>query len=163
MKKLFVLVSFIALGLNAAFAQKGEMAVGAQVNISAAMGIGAKFQYGITDAIRLEPTATYYFGNIGNMFDFSANVNYLFDVSKRAKVYPLAGVGFGINRDFIFDESTYEESGRFESSSGLIVNLGGGAEYALNDKFSLGADLKYQLVTGGFNHITFGAGVIYKF
>ncbi|WP_455635855.1 outer membrane beta-barrel protein [Parabacteroides sp.] len=163
MKKLLVLMGLMALGVNSAFAQQGEMAVGAHVDISAAMGIGAKFQYGITDAIRIEPSANYYFGNIGNLFDFSANVNYLFDVSERAKVYPLAGVGFGINKDFILDESTYEDCGRFETSGGLVVNLGGGAEYALNDKFSLGADLKYQIVTGGFSHITFGAGVIYKF
>lgn len=163
MKKLFVLMSFIALGLSTAFAQKGEMAAGVHVDVSAAMGIGAKFQYGITDAIRFEPAVNYYFGNIGNIVDVNANVNYLFPVFEKAKVYPLAGIGFAVNKDFILDETNYEDAGSFETSGGLVVNLGGGVEYAMNDRFSLGADLKYQIVTGGFSHITFAAGVIYKF
>lgn len=163
MKKLLIVMSFIALFVNSSFAQKGYTAVGVHVDASAAMGIGAKFQYGITDAIRLEPAVNYYFGNVGNIVDINANVNYLFPVFEKAKVYPLAGIGFGINKEFILDETNYEDSGSFETSGGLVINLGGGAEYTLNDKFSLGADLKYQIVTGGFSHITFAAGVIYKF
>ena len=48
-----------------AMAQKGEKAVGLQLNYGTqieSMGIGAKFQYGITNAIRLEPSFNYFFG-----------------------------------------------------------------------------------------------------
>ena len=163
MRKLLILMSFIALLANSSFAQKGNKAVGVHVDASASMGIGAKFQYCITEAIRLEPNVNYYFGNVGNIVDINANVNYLFPIFEKAKVYPLAGIGFGFNKEYVLDETNYEDSGNFETSGGLVVNLGGGAEYTLNDKFSLGADLKYQVVTGGFNHITFSVGVIYKF
>ena len=63
MKKLFVLMSFIALGVGSVFAQKGEKAVGVNLGYGTEisnLGIGAKFQYGITDAIRTEASFNYF-------------------------------------------------------------------------------------------------------
>ena len=54
MKKLLLIVSFIALGIVSAFAQKGEKAIGINLGYGTEVsnvGLGAKFQYGITDAI----------------------------------------------------------------------------------------------------------------
>ena len=99
MKKLF-LVLCIALISVGAFAQKGEKAAGINLNFgttASSVGLGAKFQYGITDAIRIEPSLTYYFGGSG-MFDLSANAHYLFNVAPKINVYPLAGIGFDMCR-----------------------------------------------------------------
>lgn len=92
---MFVLLCSALISVGA-FAQKGEKAVGVNLNFgttASTVGLGAKFQYGITDAIRIEPSLTYYFGNTG-MFDVAVNAHYLFNVAPKINVYPLAGLGF---------------------------------------------------------------------
>ena len=75
---MFVLLCSALISVGA-FAQKGEKAVGVNLNFgttASSVGLGAKFQYGITDAIRIEPSLTYYFGNTG-MLDVAVNAHYL--------------------------------------------------------------------------------------
>lgn len=79
MKKMFVLLCSALISIGA-FAQKGEKAIGVNLNFgttASTVGLGAKFQYGITDAIRIEPALTYYFGDTG-MLDIAVNAHYLF-------------------------------------------------------------------------------------
>ena len=43
------------------------------------IGLGLKYQYNITDQIRIEPSMNYFFKNDGlSMFDINANIHYLF-------------------------------------------------------------------------------------
>ena len=63
MKKIFMVAIILMVGVGAAMAQKGEKVVGINVNYGSEIsnvGFGAKFQYGITDAIRVEPSFDYY-------------------------------------------------------------------------------------------------------
>ena len=63
MKKLFLMLC-VALVSVGAFAQKGEQRVGLNLNYGtevANVGLGAKYQYGLTDAIRLEGGFDYFF------------------------------------------------------------------------------------------------------
>ena len=48
------------------------------------------------------------------------------------------------------------------NSGEIVVNLGVGAEYQLNEKLSVGAELKYQIISN-FNQIVFGVGATYRF
>lgn len=170
--------------LSSAFAQKGEMAGGIQLNYGTqieSMGIGAKFQYGITNSIRVEPSLNYYFGKSGgNMFDVNVNAHYLFDVAPKVKVYPLVGIGFasvkgggiGISYDggenwedygYESDEDLGDGSTSGSSRSGnFTVNLGAGAEYDLTDRFTVNAEVKYQIISN-FNQVVAGVGIVYKF
>ncbi len=169
MKK-YLMVAILCLGSICAMAQKGEMAVGVHLNFGTAaenVGLGAKFQYGITDAIRLEPSLNYYFGDFSAL-DFNVNAHYLFDVASKIKVYPLVGIGIASFKGgaewWTEDPLTGEtisggDSGR---STNFAVNLGAGGEYALNDKISLGLELKYQIISG-FNQFVVGIGATYKF
>ena len=178
-------------GVSAAMAQKDVKALGVNVNYGSEIknvGIGAKFQYGLTDAIRVEPSFNYYLKKDGvSLWDANVNFHYLFDVADKIKVYPLAGIGlshwgtdFGSGYDdddedwsdwsrsrasydddygYDDDEEDYDDS---SSSNELVVNLGVGAQYQLNDKWSIGAELKYQIINN-YNQIVFGVGVAYKF
>lgn len=169
MKKIMLLAIF-CIGSIAAMAQKGEMAAGVHLNFGTAaenVGIGAKFQYGITDAIRLEPSLNYYFGDYGAL-DVNVNAHYLFDVAPKINVYPLVGIGIasykGVDAFVDFDTSSGDSNmiGESKRSAYFVVNLGAGGEYALNDKISLGLELKYQIISG-FNQFVVGIGATYKF
>lgn len=62
MKKLFLVLCVAFVSLSAS-AQKGEHNIGAQVlygTDASNFGIGVKYQYNITDAIRLEAVGDYY-------------------------------------------------------------------------------------------------------
>ena len=174
MKKLFVLMSFIALGVSSVFAQKGEKAVGVNLGYGTEisnLGIGAKFQYGITDAIRAEASFNYFLKKDGaNMWDVNVNAHYLFPIADKFKVYPLVGLTYanckvdmgwsveGMSPEDIQDliETSSESEGR------VGVNLGAGIQYDLSSKFAINFEVKYQLIKD-FNQAVFGVGIAYKF
>lgn len=172
MKKLFLTlcVAFISVG---AFAQKGEKAAGINLNFGTTaknVGLGAKFQYGITDAIRIEPSLTYYFGGSG-MLDITANAHYVFNVAPKFNVYPLAGFGFDMCRyetvDFGDSWDVYPFVGDFETKHETDVcfkfNFGVGAEYDITSRIAMGLELRYEVITGGYSQFVVGIGAKYKF
>lgn len=74
------MLAILATSSVCVFAQKGDKSAGINLNFGTTaknVGLGAKFQYGITDAIRIEPSLTYYFGGSG-MLDITANAHYVF-------------------------------------------------------------------------------------
>ena len=98
MKKFIIAASLIFLGLGSAFAQQGKQAVGGSLSYGTeteSVGIGAKYQYNITNEIRIEPSMDYFFKHNGlSMFDINANVHYLVPIASNVKIYPLAGFTF---------------------------------------------------------------------
>lgn len=167
MKKLFMVAIILMVGVSAAMAQKDVKAVGVNLNYGSEisnLGIGAKFQYGITDAIRVEPSFNYYLEKNGaNLWDVNANFHYLFDVAESIKVYPLAGLGYAnveVNNEVL--DQYGNKVGGSSSSGEIVVNLGAGAEYQLNEQWSVGAELKYQIINN-FNQVVFAIGATYKF
>lgn len=177
MKKLFVLMSFMALGMSFAFAQKGEKAVGVNLGYGTEisnLGIGAKFQYGITDAIRAEASFDYFLKkDFLSMWDINLNAHYLFPVADKFKVYPLVGLTYtnwkldGFDISYGFDDEELDgygdEVSTDSSNTGKFgVNLGAGAEYAITDRLNINFEVKYQLISD-FNQAVFGVGVAYKF
>lgn len=180
-------MSFIALGMGSACAQKGEKAVGVNLGYGTEisnLGIGAKFQYGITDAIRTEASFNYFLKKDGaSMWDVNVNAHYLFPIVDRFKVYPLLGLTYAnckadmgwsndamtpeeiqdlIDAGIINDASevTGETSSASEGKFG--VNLGAGIQYDLSNKIAINFEVKYQLIKD-FNQAVFGVGVAYKF
>lgn len=170
-------MSFIALGMGTAFAQKGEKAVGVNLGYGTEisnLGIGAKFQYGITDAIRAEASFDYFLKkDFLSMWDVNVNVHYLFPIANKFKVYPLVGLTYtnwkmdGFDMSYGFDNEELGDYGDEVSVGGANtgkfgVNLGAGAEYSINSNLSVNFEIKYQLISD-FNQAVLGVGVAYKF
>lgn len=156
MKKFLVLMIVAALGCGVAMAQKGQMAVGGnllygtEINM---VGLGAKFQYGITNEIRGEASFNYYFRNKGfHMWDLNVNAHYLFDIAPKFRAYPLAGLTV-VNKGY---NDTDESITRFG------LNLGGGCEYDVASNVTINAEFKYSIVST-IDQAVFGIGAVYKF
>jgi len=184
MKKLFLTLLIAAMSV-CAFAQKGQKAIGFNLGYTPCLekgikinnfGIAAKFQYNLTDALRSELNVGYDFKDkeIG-FFTAAANFHYLFNVGDKFKVYPIVGVGysrldFGLWGDLMeigdewADEYGYEddEDTSAPSKNKFLVNAGLGAEYALTENLSVGAEVKYQYIKDACR-LPITIGLSYKF
>lgn len=165
-------------GLCASAQQPGEMAVGVNLGVAPCLesgadltnfGIGAKFQYNLTAPIRLEAGINYGFKDKGmSVLDIAANAHYIFKVADKINVYPLVGIGYAritadyVDYDYDYQSGEMYESSDSESTNKLLVNVGAGAEYAINDKLSVGAEIKYQYIKD-FARLPISIGVTYKF
>ena len=161
MKKFVVLFSMMFFIMGNAFAQKGIQAAGVHLSYGTeieSFGIGLKYQYNITDNIRLEPSMNYFFENNGiDQFDINANAHYLFPMASNVRVYPLAGLTFA---RWSFPQLI---GGKFSNdATRLGINIGGGAEMDITDKLMLNFELKYQLVND-FDQAIFNLGIAYMF
>ena len=137
MKKLMILISMMFFIMSSASAQKGIQAFGVNLGYGSEIesaSIGVKYQYNITNNIRLEPSANYFFEKRGvDMFDFNANAHYLIPTENNIRLYPLAGLTF-----------TRWDLGKVANRLGL--NIGGGAEFDVSDNLFVNMELKYQIV-----------------
>lgn len=196
MKKLFTTLCIALLACVGASAQKGEMAVG--LNLGAApcveknasftnFGIGAKFQYNVSNPLRLEADVDYWFKSKGiDMFDVTANVQYLFKIGSKVKVYPLVGVGYAsvgggyaidlddyedwldslggymTRADYDFDDDDDWDIGSTSRLNRFVLNVGLGGEFAVSSKLSLGLEIKYQYIKN-FQRLPITIGATYHF
>jgi outer membrane protein X len=175
MKKLFFASLFITALSLSVFAQKGEKSIGVTLGYAELMieertaAIGVKFNYGITDQIRLSPSINYLLPKYDvSGWEINADVHYLFAVAPKIKVYPLAGltfVGRSLKGEDGNDDDEYEEwqahlrgdddygnddnGKRRNAATGTRfgINLGGGIGYELTDKVAVGLELKYSVVS----------------
>lgn len=172
MKKVLI-IAILAMSGVCAFAQKGEKSAGINLNFGTTaknVGLGAKFQYGITDAIRIEPSLTYYFGGSG-MLDITANAHYVFNIVPKFNVYPLVGIGFDMCRYETMDFGDWLENflmeedfeTKHETDVCFKFNFGAGAEYDITSRIALGLELRYEVITGGYSQFVAGIGAKYKF
>ena len=148
MKKIFMslLISVFALSVCA---QKGEKAIGLNVGYGSEIenvSIGAKFNYGLTDQIRLSPSFNYFLKKDGlSAYEFNADVHYLLEVAPKISLYPLAGLNYSswkysADVDFLGISLS-------ASDSKLGLNLGGGLGLQLSENMSVGFELKYVIVS----------------
>lgn len=64
MKKIIIAACMALLGCGSVFAQQGKQAIGGNLSYGTeieSVGIGLKYQYNITDQIRIEPSMNYFF------------------------------------------------------------------------------------------------------
>ena len=86
MKKILVLLICLCAFATTSFAQKGESALGANLNFSDErnIGIGVKYRYSFTDNWRIEPVFNYYFKHdYVSMWDLGANMHYVIPVASK--------------------------------------------------------------------------------
>ena len=172
MRKLF-LTAVIALLSIGAFAQEGQAYLGGQLAYPTdikSLGIGVKGGYGITDAIRTQATFDYFLkkDNV-SCWDLNLDVHYLFPLGDNIKVYPLAGLTYLRCSVDGFTQTVSTPAGSItvgsnesHSDGNLGVNLGGGFQYDLSEKFALNAEVKFQIIKNN-NQGVISAGLAYKF
>lgn len=192
MKKVFFALCLAVAGFTAANAQEGQMAAGINIGVAPSLegegsptnfGIGAKFQYNVTEPIRVEADLEYWFKSKGiSVFDISANVHYLINIVDRLRIYPLAGIGYanlhssapkidmpelnlpnipGVDISGIL-ESLEEQEGSSSNASRFLFNIGAGAEYDITDNLVANFEFKYQYLKD-FNRMPIQIGIAYKF
>lgn len=167
MKKICVALLCAIVCSAAAYAQKGQSAVGINLGYSIGLDepkpknfeIGAKYQYNVSDPIRLEAAFNYGLKNQHvSLIDYGVNVHYLFNLSESFKLYPLVGVG-GLTAKI--------EGG--DSKTTYMINAGVGGEYMLSEHLGLNLEVKYSYskFSGdwdtSFSRIPVSIGVAYKF
>jgi outer membrane protein X len=170
MKSIFRKVAIVAIAVftmsvAVSAQEKGDMAAGGNLVLGLGdsftnYGIGAKFQYNVTNPLRLEGSFTYFLKkDYLTMWDLSVNAHWLFPVADKITVYPLAGLG-------ILNYSTDLGLGAYgvkdASKSDVAFNLGGGIDYKLTDKLILNAELKYK-ISDRWNRLLLSAGLAYRF
>lgn len=162
MKKFYLALVCALLCSVAAFAQKGQSAVG--INLGYGIGLdepkpknfelGVKYQYNISDPIRLEAAFNYGLKDKEVEFmTYGINAHYLFNVAESFKLYPIVGLGAATAKIF------------GESETKFMVQGGLGGEYAIGEHFAINLEVKYQYstFTDGFSRIPVTLGFAYKF
>lgn len=181
MKKFLISLGLCALGITGFAQSRGDMGVGLNIGAAPAFvkhggsvtnfGIGAKFQYNVTNPIRLEADVDYWFKARGqDVFDISANVQYIFKLGEKLNFYPLVGIGYGRISGGAEFAADYDHSGDHllvqkalkYSSNSFLFNIGVGAEYKLSEKLSAGIEIKYQYLKN-LNRIPITLGATYHF
>lgn len=169
MKKLLLLLVVFACCMQG-FAQKGMQGLGvnASVNVKVGdrdgVGVGGsvKYQYNVTNYIRLEPSFSYY-GVSDDAFDMAAFVNiHLFFTSPQVfRPYFFAGLGYASFSDET--KGYYGKDREAESQFGL--NAGFGADYRVSHKVSLQAEAGTMLGVGKDPNfaLRFNLGFCYNF
>lgn len=167
-----------------AFAQKGESAAGVNINVTPCMesgasltnfGIAAKYQYNITDPIRVEAVLGYDFKAKGaSVFQVGVNGQWLFNLGSKINVYPVVGFGYANIKGLVTWDGEDREGANngynkydedidiSDSSSKFYYNIGVGGEYAITDRISACLEIKYQGISD-FNRMPITFGVAYKF
>jgi outer membrane protein X len=174
MKSIFKKVAIVAIALvtmsvAAGAQEKSDMAAGGNLVLGLGdsftnIGIGAKFQYNVTNPLRLEGSFTYFLKKDNlTMWDLSVNAHWLFPVADKITVYPLVGLGIlNYGYDYSIDLGEYGSYGDSGSTSDIAFNLGGGIDYKLTDKLVLNAELKYK-ISDQWDRLLLSVGLAYKF
>ncbi len=159
MKKFIIAACLALVSLGTAFAQEGKQALGIHLTYGTeveSLGIGAKYQYNFTDAVRIEPSINYHFGKDNvDMFDFNANAHYLFNIDRGIQLYPLIGLTYARWHADLGNDVSWNKGY-------LGVNLGAGADFAIDADWTVNFELKYQLVKD-FDQAVINVGVAYNF
>lgn len=179
MKRIITKAAFVAfafkLSFVAAYAQAGDKAFGGNLLIAGdettLFGIGAKFQYNITDPIRLEGSFSYCFPKketqsvMGipiessiNMWNLSVNGQYLLPISEKVTLYPLAGLGItGLKaKASAFGYSNSDSENYFG------FNLGGGLDFKITETILLNFEARNMFISDGGIFFLRG-GLVFKF
>lgn len=167
MKKHLLLICMALLGLCASAQEAGKMGVGLNLSVAPCLekngptnfDLGAKFQYNITDPIRLEAVLDYGFRSDGfDVFTIGVNGHYLFKLTEKFNFYPIAGFGYG----HVGFKTPFMAGSYTEGANRFYFNLGLGGEYNINDNFAVDLELKYQYLKN-YQRLPITLGVTYRF
>lgn len=165
MKKFLLSACLLLATSVSAFAQgplkKGGIELGVQVPIqteSSLLGVGAKFRYNFSENFRLDANGIFYLpSNNISAINLGGDLHYVVGLNEKFQIYPLVGLSW-----YKISVKTSGLLGNLGVNLGLLaVTFGGGVSYALTPSLSLGAELKYMLVSG-YNTPALGVNAMFK-
>ena len=163
MKKLILMICMFFACMGVGFAQQGIQSVGVHLSYGTEIenvGLGIKYQYNLTNAIRFEPSMEYFFKkNNVDMYDINMNVHYIFPIQNQVRVYPLAGLTY---THWSLDMGEIEGIDVNANKSKFGANLGGGIEFDIANNWMVNFEAKYQLISD-FDQAVFNIGLAYMF
>lgn len=175
MKKILFLAALLAASLqgmaqqrtnafNAPVDQTNTKALGINLlfgSFNNNIGLGAKYQHYVTNNVRIEGSFGYYFPTNGlYAWDINANAHYVFRLSPKFAVYPLAGFSFsnwGLKLGDLYDKTVYNHTGS------VGANFGGGVQYFLSDNVFVNAEAREQVLSGNYTQANLSVGIVAQF
>lgn len=95
MKKIIIAACMTLLSFSSVFAQKGKQAIGGNLSYGTeieSIGLGLKYQYNITDQIRIEPSMNYFFKMTDLACLTSMQISTTFSHSKQCKFISISRI-----------------------------------------------------------------------
>lgn len=184
MKKILLAIVALVISAGTAMAEKGDMSAGLSIGVApnlsnvkeipgvikapgANFGFALKFDYSLTNDIRLEAgLEDWVRSNDHSMVDIYVNGQYLIEVTKAFKVYPLIGLGYGREKasywTVIQNDDILQKLELHDSANRFIFNIGAGADYKLTDKLTANFEMRYMYVNH-FDKFPITVGLRYAF
>lgn len=158
MKKIILFALLTVISVNT-FAQKGRHAVGISIreigvitsdnkgdseedNYNGTLGIAIKYQYGISDYFRIEPSFTYYAkswfsdeyhtSELEPLYSIGVSIHTFFTNQKRIRPYLIVGAEYLHGEERYGDKSEYAEK-----TDDFNARLGIGLDYRITYNWSL--------------------------
>lgn len=164
LKSLFmVLALIIGVGTASAHSEEGTHGIGINFGYGVGsygmnnLGLGIRYNYQLSDNIRIQPSFLYYFDT--DKFeekDISFDLHYLFNMNDdKMHFYPV----FGITT--LFGQENYKKE-EMDAFFRFGVNLGAGLQIDLTDDFALIGEARYKLVKG-MDNVNFAVGCLMTF
>lgn len=167
--RFFLLSLAIIAGVSVARAEQGDNAVGFNLGYAVGsnnignFGIGIKYSYSLSDALRIQPSFTYYFDKdeVYHFKDVSLDFHYLFNIGSDDNLFfypifgaavPFAKLKFADDKGVV-DEHTWTRFG---------CNLGAGLQYNITDDFGIVGEAKYKVVKD-IDHFSINIGCVVTF
>ena len=168
------MIAVMAMSALSMSAQDSKFAAGVNLDFIAGtgsyttMGFGLKLQYKFTENFRTELGYTYYLNKkfdgewLGDtpkdgLWSINLNFAYLFNVSDKIKIGPMAGIGLNSTHMNDAAKGVYGDdareaadllgvafNGEFKNTMALGFQVGVASEYQVSDHFKLGLDLMYK-------------------
>ncbi|HBJ77020.1 MAG TPA: hypothetical protein DDY68_04255 [Porphyromonadaceae bacterium] len=151
-KRILIIGAFVVFALSS-FAQQGKFQLGTMFSYGTRfsnLGLGLKGSYGLSNEIRSELSANFFFNTkeIKNAWDMNLNMHYLILASSQTIFYPLIGLALAWDGD--------------PNICRVGVNVGAGFDCFLTDHWVTTLELKYQLIQHR-NPTIIGIGIGYRF
>lgn len=173
--KYLMLTLMMVLGVGAANASEdGANAVGFNLGYATGsngvgnFGIGVKYSHNLSEALRVQPSFTYYFTKDDfSMYDISCDFHYLFDLGNdKSFAYPIFGFNLPLGdykevREVMYDND-YDVKKDTHRWSRFGCNLGAGFQHNLTDDFGIVAEAKYHILKD-FGHLSIAIGCVVTF
>lgn len=167
LKSLFITLALI-VGMGTAYAEEGKGTHGAGVTFGFGtghgmnnFGLGVRYNYMLSDNVRIEPSFMYYFNTDSfTQDDISFNAHYLFNMADdKFHIYPIFGVTTIFGKEKFVDENDVKINDHYTRFG---CNLGVGFQYDVTHDFSLIGEAKYKLVKD-FGNVHFAVGCLVTF